>query len=178
MRARAIFKAYELDPEDPFVQENLLMHYLSSRRTYSRAFKLIVRSRQQSSVKLEPTHPLVLSILAFLNTRDYFTQDVELSSTGKAAADRQNQLLEAISLIKLIARDDLMVMFQELLVFLQHQKGDYLATVKYLERIVNSGEAGGDLMQLMLFEAYLGLKTNGYASIKSMLESSDDTALE
>ena len=111
MRAKAIFKAYELDPEDPFVQENLLMHYLSSRRTYSRAFKLIVRSRQQSSVKLEPTHPLVLSILAFLNTRDYFTQDVELSSTGKAAADRQNQLLEAISLIKLIARDDLMVMF-------------------------------------------------------------------
>ena len=53
-----------------------------------------------------------------------------------------------------------------------------MATVKYLERIVNSGEAGGDLMQLMLFEAYLGLRTNGYASIKSMLESSDDTALE
>ena len=73
MRAKAIFKAYELDPEDPFVQENLLMHYLSSCKTYSRAFKLIVRSMQQSSVKLEPTPPLVLSILAFLNTRDYFS---------------------------------------------------------------------------------------------------------
>jgi hypothetical protein len=87
-------------------------------------------------------------------------------------------LLEAISLIKLIARDDLMVMFQELLVFLQHQKGDYLATVKYLEKIVSGGEAGSNLMQLMLFEAYLGLKTNGYASIKSMIENSDDRALE
>ena len=60
----------------------------------------------------------MLSILPYLNSRDCFSENIELSSTSKAAAYSQNQLLEAISLIKLIARYDLMVMFQELLRYL------------------------------------------------------------
>ena len=43
LRAKAIFKAYQLSPEMPFVQENLLKHYLSSPKTYSRAFHMILR---------------------------------------------------------------------------------------------------------------------------------------
>ena len=179
MKAQAIFKAYELDPEDPFVQENLLMHYLSSRKTYSRAFKLMVRSMQQSSLKLEPTHPLVTSILAYLNSRDYFSSQISLSgqTTTRAVSDKRNQLLEAISLIKLIARDDLMSMFQELLVFLSHQKGDYLSTVKYLEKLVQAND-GGELIQLMLFEAYLGVKVQGYDNIKQMIDQAGLNATE
>ena len=52
-----------------------------------------------------------------------------------------NQLLETISLIKLVTRDDLLCVFQELLVFLSHQKGDYLPTIKYLEKLI---EQSGD----------------------------------
>ena len=92
MKAQAIFKAYELDQEDPFVQENLLMHYFSSRKTYSRAFKLMVRSMQQSSLKLEPNHPLVTAILAFLNSKDYISSTIKLSGQvpSKAALDKKN----------------------------------------------------------------------------------------
>ena len=43
LRAKAIFKAYKLSPEMPFVQENLLKHYLSSPKTHSRAFHMILR---------------------------------------------------------------------------------------------------------------------------------------
>ena len=46
MRAKAIFKAYELSPEMQFVQEHLLKHYLSSPKTYSRAFNMILRITQ------------------------------------------------------------------------------------------------------------------------------------
>ena len=47
LRAKAIFKAYQLNPEMPFVQEHLLKHYLSSPATYSRAFHMILRTTQQ-----------------------------------------------------------------------------------------------------------------------------------
>ena len=47
MRVQAIFKAYQLDPVLPFVQEHLLKHYMSSITTYSRAFYMILRANQQ-----------------------------------------------------------------------------------------------------------------------------------
>ena len=44
-QARAIFKAYELEPESSFVQENILRFYLKT-KNWSKAFKILVRSYQ------------------------------------------------------------------------------------------------------------------------------------
>ena len=48
LKAKVIFKAYELDQEDAHVQEILLRHYMSSPRTYKKAFMLIMKSTHQA----------------------------------------------------------------------------------------------------------------------------------
>ena len=44
MKAQAIFKAYELEPESEVVQSHLIKYYLKSRSNYQKAFRIIVRS--------------------------------------------------------------------------------------------------------------------------------------
>lgn len=62
-------------------------------------------------------------------------------------------------------------MFQQLQVFLQHQKGDYLQTVKYLEHMCQAGESEGkDLLKLLLIEAYLGIKLHDAGSLQSKMD--------
>ena len=103
-------------------------------------------------------------MLAFLNARAYFsTPDLQ-----QRRSDRKSQLLQAISLINLIdKRDDLIQMFQSLQVFLQHQKGDYLQTIKYLEHLCEGEGASDDLIKLLLIEAYLGVKVHDFTSLNS-----------
>lgn len=78
MRSKAIFRAYQLDHELPFVQEHLLRHYLSSPKTYSRAFHMILRTTQQQVAEqiqnnsTTVTLPIVTAVLAFFNARAYF----------------------------------------------------------------------------------------------------------
>ncbi len=48
-------------------------------------------------------------------------------------------------------------MFQSMHVFLQHQKGDYLQTIKFLEHLCDSTKNDG-LLKLLLVESYLGVK--------------------
>ena len=55
-------------------------------------------------------------------------------------------------------------MFQSLQVFLQHQKGDYLQTIKYLEHLCEEG-VSDDLIKLLLIEAYLGVKVHDFTSL-------------
>jgi hypothetical protein len=53
VRARAIFKAYELEPESSFVQEMILKFYLQTKQ-WRGAFKMIVRSYQRATNAGEP----------------------------------------------------------------------------------------------------------------------------
>lgn len=162
MRAKSIFRAYQLDPEQPFVQEHLLKHYMSSPKTYSRAFHMILRTTQQQQAEQiqnnqsAVTLPIVTAVLAFLNAKAYFG----CRDLAQRRAEKKQQLLEAISLVSLIGqRDDLVQMFQSLHVFLQHQKGDYLQTIKYLEQLIEDSQ-GDALLRLMLIESYMGVKVH------------------
>ena len=114
MKSKAIFRAYQLSPEMPFVQEYLLKHYMASRKTYNRAFHLILRiTQQQQSEQAQtgsslpaPALPIVTATLAFLNAKAYFTSQGTLNSQRRYV--KKTQLLEAISLINIIEkRDDL-----------------------------------------------------------------------
>ena len=44
----------------------------------------------------------------------------------------KEQLSEAISLIKMIQREDMSTLLSELLIYLRHFNGDYIATISYL----------------------------------------------
>ena len=61
-------------------------------------------------------------------------------------------------------------MFTELLAFLSHQNADYITTVKHLEKIVDSDD-NVELIQLMLYEAYLGIKVHDFSKLKDRIES-------
>lgn len=69
MKAQAIFKAYELDENDPTVQEVLLKHYMSSPRNYKKAFMLLVKSTHTAQEKNEVVNPVVHAFLAYLNAK-------------------------------------------------------------------------------------------------------------
>ena len=112
-----------------------------------------MQSQQQATL------PIITAVLAFLNAKAYFST-VDLQQRRNA---RKQQLLQAVSLINLIEkRDDLIQLFQSLQFFLQHQKGDYLQTIKYLEHLCEEG--GEDLLKLILIEAYLGVKMHSQSS--------------
>ena len=52
---------------------------------------------------------------------------------------------------------------------MQHQKGDYLQTIKYLEHLQEGrqGEDNADLLKLMLIEAYLGVTIHDFQTLRA-----------
>jgi len=44
LKAKSIYKAYQLDSTDDLMKEHLIKHYLKSPKTFSKAFKLIIRA--------------------------------------------------------------------------------------------------------------------------------------
>jgi len=89
VKARAIFKAYELEPESTFVQELTLKFFIQTKQ-WQKAFKIIVRSYQRAFDANEPQQPVVLATLAYFNAVSYFQTGFKV------------QLLEALSLIRLV----------------------------------------------------------------------------
>lgn len=47
---------------------------------------------------------------------------------------RKEQLLEAISLIKMIQREDMTTLLSELLIYLKHFNEDYIPSFNYLQK--------------------------------------------
>lgn len=67
-------------------------------------------------------HPVVLATLAYFNAACFFEN-----------GNREN-LLEALSLIRLIQREDMRQLTAEIYVYLSHYNGDYLETLQYLRQ--------------------------------------------
>ena len=53
--------------------------------------------------------------------------------------------------------------------FLQHQKGDYLQTIKYLEQLCDQDD-GDDLLRLMLLESYLGVQVHDFKAVNAVFD--------
>ena len=66
-------------------------------------------------------------------------------------------------------------MFQSLQVFLQHQRGDYLQTIKYLEHLCSDDQDGCDLLKLLLIEAYFGTTIHDFNSLMMKFEETSTT---
>lgn len=71
VKSQAIYKAYEIDPENTFVQETLLRHYLRTQQ-WQKGFKVLIRSYQRATNLNEPQQPVVLATLAYINAVCYF----------------------------------------------------------------------------------------------------------
>lgn len=127
------------------------------------------QQQQNEKMKTEKpaTLPIILAVMAFLNARAFFGCE----DLAKRRTERKVQLLEAISLINLIEeRDDLVQLFQQLQVFLLHQKGDYLQTIKFLEHLCE--DRSNDTLKLLLAESYLGVRLQGSSQeVASQVES-------
>ena len=67
----------------------------------------------------EPQQPTVLATLAYFHAVCFFEY-----------GNREN-LLEALSLIRLIQREDMKQLTAEIYVYLSHYNGDYLETLHY-----------------------------------------------
>jgi len=144
VQAKAIFKAYDLEPENTFVQEHILRFYLKTQQ-WKKAFKILVRSYQQATNNNLQQQPIVLSTLAYLNVMCYLE------------FGRKEQLSEAISLIKMIQREDMITLLSELLIYLKHFNGDYIPTINYLQK--NQSPENN----LLLLKAYLGASVTSFS---------------
>jgi len=52
-KEKAIFKAYELKPDNTFVQEVIIKHFLKTQQ-WQKAFKVLIKSYQQQTTLNEP----------------------------------------------------------------------------------------------------------------------------
>ena len=101
------------------MQELILKFYLQTKQ-WKKAFKIIVRSYQRATNANEPQQPVVLATLAYFNAVCYF-------ETGT-----KSMLLEALSLIRLVQREDMKQLLSEVYVYLSHYNGDFLNTLNFL----------------------------------------------
>lgn len=94
----------------------------------------------------------MLSTLAYLNVMCYLE------------FGRKEQLLEAISLIKMIQREDMTTLLSELLIYLKHFNEDYIPTINYLQK--NQSPENN----LLLLKAYFGANVASLSLAKEKMK--------
>ena len=89
--------------------------------------------------------PIILATLAYFNAMCFFQ------------SGNQAKLMEALSLIRLVTREDMKQLMSELYIYLSYYKGDYAVALDFLKSRPTNAQ-----VDLMMLKALFGTQDTSY----------------